>query len=169
MGEIQFPGGYQYGHQWRGLSSSGSGDWKCANCGLYVNGGIQDGGPYFPGRGQVVRPCIPECPECGETLCSHANRNWKYFHRHVVDGPYPNPKPHACSLVNIAFEHDGSPIRCSDVVRFGWAETIHRNFNRRDYPNQPNENHGLSDDELGDVFLETHYPGGKKMRHSKET
>ena len=45
-----------------------------------------------------------ECPECGETLLSHAGRDWKYFHLHVMDGPYPNPKSHSCGLVNVAFE-----------------------------------------------------------------
>ena len=58
MGEIQSPNGYQYGHQWRGLSSSGSGNWECAYCGLHVSGGPHDGGPYFPGRKQIVRSCI---------------------------------------------------------------------------------------------------------------
>lgn len=103
----------------------------------------------------------PKCSECGETLRSHANRNWKYFHAHVVDGPYPNPKPHPCSLVNMAFERDGLPIDGSDVVRFGYAESIHQHFVRSDYPNQPKADHGFTDDQLGDVFLETHLPGGK--------
>ncbi len=44
-------------HEWRGLSSSGSGDWECAKCGIYTNGGIHDGGPYYPGRGQRLKKC----------------------------------------------------------------------------------------------------------------
>ena len=111
----------------------------------------------------------PSCAECGERLGSHANRNWKYFHSHVLTRPYPNRELHRCSLVNMAFERDGTPIRGSDVVRFGWVEYIHSQFNREDYPNKPSQDHGLSDAELGDVFLETHFPGGKKMRHLKET
>jgi len=82
---------------------------------------------------------IPYCPECGETLHSHANRNWKWFHRHVVDGPYPNPKPHPCSLVNMAFERDGNPIEGSDEERFALAESLHKKFRREDYPNRPKE------------------------------
>lgn len=105
---------------------------------------------------------IVSCPECGETLGSHAGRNWKYFHRHVLDGPYPNPKPYSCNLVNMAFEIDGKPILGSDEVRFGWVEHIHKHFNRDKYPNQPKEDHGMSDEQLGDVFLDTHYPGGKE-------
>jgi len=117
----------QHGHQWRGLSSSGSGDWECVNCGLYVNGGIHDGGPYFPGRGQTIRRCIPECLECGETLESHANRNWKWFHYHVGTlNPYPNPKPHPCSLVDFAFERDGTPIKGSAEERYELCRIIHK-------------------------------------------
>ena len=138
MGEIKTPDGYQYGHKWRGIGSSGSGDWECSYCLLYVSGGPHDGGPYFPGRGQTIRSCIPECPECGEGLESHANRNWKYFHYHVGTlAPYPNPKPHPCSLVNMAFERDGSPITGSDEERFGRVESIHKKFRREDYPNRP--------------------------------
>ena len=106
-------------------------------------------------------PPIVTCPECGETLDSYASRNWKYFHQHVIDGPYPNPKPHSCSLVNMAFEIDSKPILGSDAVRFGWSETIHKYFVPENYPNQPRKDLGLSNDELEDIFLETHYPGGK--------
>mgnify|MGYP001597723386 CR=1 FL=1 len=52
----------------------------------------------------------PTCPECGETLMSHAGRGWKYFHAHVVYGPYPNPEPHPCSLVNTGFERSGAEV-----------------------------------------------------------
>jgi len=44
-------------HEWQGLSNSGSGDWKCTKCDLYTNGGLHDGGPYYPGRGQILPPC----------------------------------------------------------------------------------------------------------------
>ena len=53
---------------------------------------------------------VPHCRECGEQLESHAGRGWKYFHEHVLSGPYPNPLPHRCRLVNIAFERDGTPV-----------------------------------------------------------
>lgn len=56
---------------------------------------------------------MPECPECHETLVSHAGRAWKYFHRHVIDGPYPNDDPHPCSLVNCAFQQDGAADRAA--------------------------------------------------------
>lgn len=61
----------------------------------------------------------------------------------------------------MAFDRDGTVIRGSDVVRFDWAEHIHKKFVRADYPNKPQEDHGFSDDELSDVFLETHFRGGK--------
>lgn len=113
----------------------------------------------------------PSCPNCGEILYSHANRNWKYFHRHVIDGPYPNHKPHDCLLVNLAFERDGTSIPGSDVVRFDLAERTHMKFKRNDYPNQPREDHGLNAKQLEKIFLETHCPGGEaaavKARNAK--
>ena len=45
----------------------------------------------------------PICPVCEEVLVSHSGRGGGYYHRHVVDGPYPNSKPHHCALVNKAF------------------------------------------------------------------
>ena len=113
-------------------------------------------------------PVIVTCAECGETLGSHANRNWKYFHRHVIYGPYPNPKPHSCSLVNMAFEIDGKPILGSDEVRFGWSEQLHEKFNRADYPNQPRGDHGLTHEQLMDVFHEVMIPGGKVAVEQKK-
>ncbi len=104
------------------------------------------------------------CSQCGEVLHSHANRNWKYFHWHVIYGPYPNPKPHPCELVNMAFERSGEVIRGSDVARFGLAEYLHKDFDRSKYPNQPKGDHGLTDEELGDVLLEVSLPGGKAAR-----
>ena len=56
-------------HQWQGISSSGSGDWECVYCRQYVNGGIHDGGPYYPGRGQIVPPCMPSSD--APCWCSH--------------------------------------------------------------------------------------------------
>lgn len=82
-----------------------------------------------------------------------------------MDGPYPNPKSHPCSLVNMAFERDGIPIRGSDVVRFDYCEEIHSTFDRSKYPNQPEPDHGLNKEELWDVFYETMVPGGKAVRH----
>ena len=43
---------------------------------------------------------MPICPECHEELMSQVTRGPYYFHRHVVYGPYHNPEPHPCSLVN---------------------------------------------------------------------
>ena len=68
---------------------------------------------------------ITKCPECGEVLMSHAGRGWKYFHRHVVHGPYPNPKPHRCSLVDAAFERDGTAIHGSAEARLVFVRASH--------------------------------------------
>lgn len=59
----------------------------------------------------------PKCPECAETLYSHAGRFWKYFHNHVIDGPYPNPEPHRCSLVNAQFNSDGTKVVYEVLIR----------------------------------------------------
>ena len=67
----------------------------------------------------------PYCPRCNEILGSHAGRGGKYFHKHVLDGPYPNPAPHYCELVDFAFEHDGSPIAGSAEARLNLANAVH--------------------------------------------
>jgi hypothetical protein len=71
---------------------------------------------------ESTSPCgcrNPKCPECGETLYSHAGRFWKLFHLHVIDGPYPNPQPHPlrCSLVNQDFNADGSIVVYEELAR----------------------------------------------------
>lgn len=67
----------------------------------------------------------PSCPECGEVLQSHAGRGHKWFHIHVTDGPYPNPEPHPCRLVDAAFEQDGMSIPGWAETRYACVEAVH--------------------------------------------
>ena len=68
---------------------------------------------------------MPSCKECGESLRSHAGRGHKYFHGHVLDGPYLSGELHHCSLVDCAFEADGSPVPGSGEARLALANSIH--------------------------------------------
>lgn len=70
-------------------------------------------------------PLTPKCPECRESLMSHAGRGHKYFHYHVAYGPYPSDKPHICSLVDCAFEGDGSVIEGSAESRLFLCRILH--------------------------------------------
>ena len=85
------------------------------------------GEPYPECMNQVADYAPTKCPECGETLGSHAGREWKYFHQHVLYGPYPNPSPHPCSLVDAAFERDGTPIPGSAEARLEMSRAFHPN------------------------------------------
>ena len=73
----------------------------------------------------MTQVMIVKCLECGETLGSHAGRGWKYFHYHVLTGPYPNPRPHPCGLVDAAFERDGTPIPGSAEIRLEMCRDMH--------------------------------------------
>lgn len=42
------------------------------------------------------------CPYCGGALISQVQRGG-WFHRKVVDGPYPCNSSHKCILVNVCF------------------------------------------------------------------
>jgi hypothetical protein len=69
----------------------------------------------------------PKCSECDSTLVSHVGRMLTYiwYHGHVVYGPYPNPDPFPCSLVNEAFDDNGVYLKGSGEVRKALAEAIH--------------------------------------------
>ena len=66
----------------------------------------------------------PNCPKCGATLESHANRGWKFFHA-VAFGPYDGRSSGNCPLDGMAFEEDGTPIVGSDTARRTLVEAIH--------------------------------------------
>ena len=67
---------------------------------------------------------MPQCPQCGEGLKSHAGRMWKYFHE-VAFGPYNGETYGTCPLDAMAFEQDGSVVGGSDLARKSLMETIH--------------------------------------------
>ena len=72
---------------------------------------------------------MPVCPKCGEELRFHSLRSLgtpgRFYHNHVVAGPYPNSEPHHCELVDSAFDPEGNPIAGSAEERLGLANSLH--------------------------------------------
>ena len=66
-----------------------------------------------------------KCFNCGEELLSQIQRGPYYFHRHVVYGPYPNPEPHPCRLVDAAFTAEGREVEGYAEGRYALTEAIH--------------------------------------------